>query len=1105
LAARALWLCALLALIAASALGVALPAEQAAAQVIGGTGFKLTSLGGGQVRLDWNTGTGQTGFRINRISAGGTVVVASPVTTATTFTDTLPPTVSIACYQLQVLGASSAVLGNSEILCVIANVAGGTSPVRNISIEVVNAAAVRVTWTAPATLPAGAGLIGYLAIPLGKTPLAPIPAGTNQAIDIPGAPTCYIVLTLITDSGLVPFRIGGFSDIVCAFPGTATGVLAPQATATPTRTNTVGVPTNTNTPAVVTATFTNTPGGATSTNTPATPTNTPVVVTATNTATATGTATPTATLIPANLTILKVDNPDPVGRGQNLVYTITVANTGQAGTGPLVFRDPLPAGLTFSSVSATGPFEGNCFHTVQNNSVGCDSQAGFPGFGTLNIQISTVVDNVCFFANPIVNTAQSQFGGPITSNSPSASASTTVSDCPLTGGPSATATATRTPTSTATSTATPSIDLSILKFDAPDPLPVSVAPNATATPVALQYTLQVFNNGTISASGITVEDYPPVNGNWTFGAAAGENGFLCNFNPVTRIITCTGGQIGAHASATITIVLNVQDCGGAAFLTNNATVDPANIFTEFNESNNTSFAVTACGAGANTATPFTPTFSPTATATATRTPTTLPAAAASFLKTSSNNNPQFGQAFDYTLTFTNNSPSTINGIQINDNLPVDVTFLGSTNNGGFTCTPIGGAATGDPNGQLVCTGGSVPSGEARTITISVAITNCATPITNTATVIAPSMAAPGNISTTVTPVQGCATVTPTVTLTPSATLSPTVTVTGTATPPTIDTTIAKAQVPANGVVSTVNGAAAVQYTLTLTDVLQSNVAPSTVTDILPAGFVVQGTPTVNAGSTGTCTVSGVAPAAQTVTCTNVGGPEPVIITINAQVPTTVAAGGHTNTATVVTTADTNAVNNTSNTVTTTVVGFDVAVDVVGPAVVVTNPVAPVTYNYVVTVSNTSAGGVASGAFFVNGGLSIRNCPGPGDPSGNLCNSIDASLVANINTITATGGIACVLTPNFQNRVDRYSCSVPSLAAGTSQTITIGVLTTGLDEPDGLPDVSLDANAATGANPACVGGGLLAGCAPEGTSAPAALLTNNRDIQFTDIDGIVPAP
>ncbi|HEV8578166.1 MAG TPA: DUF11 domain-containing protein [Thermoanaerobaculia bacterium] len=56
----------------------------------------------------------------------------------------------------------------------------------------------------------------------------------------------------------------------------------------------------------------------------------------------------------ADLSVTKVDTPDPVAPGANLTYTITVTNAGPDSASSVEFLDSLPAGTTFDSLSAPG-------------------------------------------------------------------------------------------------------------------------------------------------------------------------------------------------------------------------------------------------------------------------------------------------------------------------------------------------------------------------------------------------------------------------------------------------------------------------------------------------------------------------------------------------------------------------------------------------------------------------------------------------------------------------------------------------------------------------------------------------------------------------------
>ena len=69
-------------------------------------------------------------------------------------------------------------------------------------------------------------------------------------------------------------------------------------------------------------------------------------------------ATPAAS---ADLSLVKSDSPDPVIQGQNLTYTLTVANAGPSAATQVVVNDGLPSGV--SLVSAT-PSQGSCTGTT---------------------------------------------------------------------------------------------------------------------------------------------------------------------------------------------------------------------------------------------------------------------------------------------------------------------------------------------------------------------------------------------------------------------------------------------------------------------------------------------------------------------------------------------------------------------------------------------------------------------------------------------------------------------------------------------------------------------------------------------------------------------
>ena len=63
----------------------------------------------------------------------------------------------------------------------------------------------------------------------------------------------------------------------------------------------------------------------------------------------------------ADVAIVKTASPDPVDQGTNLVYTLQITNNGPATAQNVVVNDPLPAEVTFTSVSTT---QGSCSQTA---------------------------------------------------------------------------------------------------------------------------------------------------------------------------------------------------------------------------------------------------------------------------------------------------------------------------------------------------------------------------------------------------------------------------------------------------------------------------------------------------------------------------------------------------------------------------------------------------------------------------------------------------------------------------------------------------------------------------------------------------------------------
>jgi len=171
------------------------------------------------------------------------------------------------------------------------------------------------------------------------------------------------------------------------------------------------------------------------TPTPPNPTPTPTPTPPIPTPTPSATATPTPTIIPIDLAVGITDSPDPVQVGQNLTYTIIVANNGPGNPTNVMMTDTLPASVNFVSAN---PSQGSCSGT---SAVTCNL-GSLPAFGsaTVTLVVTPTADG------PLSNTAIAPNpGDPFPSNN-SATASTTV--LPV---------ATPTPTPPTTPTPTPTI------------------------------------------------------------------------------------------------------------------------------------------------------------------------------------------------------------------------------------------------------------------------------------------------------------------------------------------------------------------------------------------------------------------------------------------------------------------------------------------------------------------------------------------------------------------------------------------------------------------------------------------------------------------------
>jgi uncharacterized repeat protein (TIGR01451 family) len=454
----------------------------------------------------------------------------------------------------------------------------------------------------------------------------------------------------------------------------------------------------------------------------------------------------------ADLSVIKSDNPDPVNANGTLTYTLQVTNSGPSTATSVMVTDTLPAGVGFMGATGSG--------------WSCSQAAGVVTCTRASLTVG-VAPNIT-----ITVTAPTS-GGTITNTA-------TVTASETDPNPSNN-------TDSEDTTVSPVADLSIVKSDNPDPV------NAGAT---LTYTLQVTNNGPSTATSVTVTDTLPPG--VTFVSASGA-GWSCG--QASGIVTCTRASLTVGIAPNITITVTAPTSGGT--ITDIATVTASE--TDSNPSNNTdsedttvtpvadlsiiksdnpdpvnangtlTYTLSVSNAGPSTATsvsvtdtlPGSVTFvsatgggwncsqaagvvtctraslavgpapaititvtapssggtiTNTATVTASETDsnpsnntdsedtTVSPVADLSIVKSDNPDPVNAGATLTYTLQVTNNGPSTATSVTVTDTLPPGITFV-SALGAGWSC--------GQAAGVVTCTTATLPVGVASPITITI--------------------------------------------------------------------------------------------------------------------------------------------------------------------------------------------------------------------------------------------------------------------------------------------------------------------------------------------------------------------------------------------------
>lgn len=239
----------------------------------------------------------------------------------------------------------------------------------------------------------------------------------------------------------------------------------------------------------------------------------------------------------ADVSVTKVDDPDPVSAGANLVYTITVTNTGDTDATSVDITDPLPPETTFVSLAQPGGWTCTTPPVGTNDAVTCSVASLAPGSVVFTLTVNVNADVIA--GTQIINTATVSAANDSDEGNNNATATTTVAG---------------------------SADLSVTKTSsAPDP----VMPGDGIT-----YDITVSSAGPNFAA-VTLSD--PLPANTTFVSLSAAPGWSCTTPPPgsAGTVNCGIASFGID-SAAFTLTVNV-DAGApnGAVLTNTATVSSA--------------------------------------------------------------------------------------------------------------------------------------------------------------------------------------------------------------------------------------------------------------------------------------------------------------------------------------------------------------------------------------------------------------------------------------------------------------------------------------------------------------------------------------------------
>jgi uncharacterized repeat protein (TIGR01451 family) len=378
----------------------------------------------------------------------------------------------------------------------------------------------------------------------------------------------------------------------------------------------------------------------------------------------------------ADLSLTKTASAGPALPGNDITYTITVANAGPDAAQAVAMTDDVPLNTTFvSDAQMTGPT-----FTLTNPTVG--------GTGTITGTIATLAGGASATFTVVFMVSPTAPDATIITNTADVF-STVTYDPNLANN-----------TQTVTTDVAASADLSLTKTASAGP----VLPGDDIT-----YTITVANAGLAAAQAVAMTDDVPLNTTFVSEAQTSGPTFTLT-NPAvggTGAITGTIATLANGASATFTVVVMVlPSTPDGTMITNTADV-LSTVTHDPNLANNTQTVTTHVGTNADVQ-------------------VTKTAAAGPVLA---------GNDITYTITVVNTGPSGAQTVALTDPLPADTTFVSDTQTTGLPFTMTGPAVGG--TGTISDTIATLPLGDSASFTVVVLVspsTPDLTAITNTATV-----------------------------------------------------------------------------------------------------------------------------------------------------------------------------------------------------------------------------------------------------------------------------------------------------------------------------------------------------------------------------------